>query len=174
MQIVLQCFTKRETRTQQKEPLALCKGFCFCLVWVCRTVGKAQNFFFLFAGTSARFKILFWRLPNYRQVVFYFSDVCRTIGKALFYFFRLPKRRQVTNFLFDVCRNLGKVQHLFLTLAEASANPFMLFCALLLPQLSVICSSTTGRWCGNGLRFWAKPLAVCADQYTSPAPLPCH
>ena len=87
MQIVLQCFTKRETRTQQKEPLALCKGFCFCLVWVCRTVGKAQNFFFLFAETSASLKILFWRLPNHRQVVFYFSDVCRTIGKALFYFF---------------------------------------------------------------------------------------
>ena len=145
MQIVLQCFTKRETRTHQKEPLALHKGFCFCLVWICRTVGKAQNFFFLFAETSARF-----------------------------FLFRLPKRRQVTNFLFDVCRNLGKVQHLFLTLAEASANPFMLFCALLLPQLSVICSSTTGRWCGNGLRFWVKPLDVCADQYTSPAPLPCH
>ena len=174
MQIVLQCFTKRETRTHQKEPLALYKGFCFCLVWVCRTVGKAQNFYFLFAETSARFNLLFWRLPNHRQDVFYFSDVCRTIGKALFIFFRLPKRRQVTNFLFDVCRNLGKVQHLFLTLAEASANPFMLFCALLLPQLSVICSSTTGRWCGNGLRFWAKPLAVCADQYTSPVPLPCH
>lgn len=174
MQIVLQCFTKRETKTHQKEPLALYKGFCFCLVWVCRTVGKTQNFFFLFAETSARFNLLFWRLPNHRQDVFYFSDVCRTIGKALFYFFRLPKRRQVTNFLFDVCRNLGKVQHLFLTLAEASANPFMLFCALLLPQLSVICSSTTGRWCGNGLRFWAKPLAVCADQYTSPVPLPCH
>ena len=174
MQIVLQCFTKRETRTQQKELLALYKGFCFCLVWVCRTVGKAQNFFFLFAETSARFNLLFWCLPNHRQVVFYFSDVCRTIGKALFIFFRLPKRRQGTNFLFDVCRNLGKVQHLFLTLAEASANPFMLFCALLLPQLSVICSSTTGRWCGNGLRFWAKPLDVCADQYTSPAPLPCH
>ena len=171
MQIVLQCFTKRETRTHQKEPLALYKGFCFCLVWVCRTVGKAQNFFFLFAETSASLNLLFWRLPNHRQVVFYFSDICRTIGKALF---RLPKRRQVTNFLFDVCRNLGKVQHLFLTLAEASANPFMLFCALLLPQLSVICSSTTGRWCGNGLRFWAKPLAVCADQYTSPVPLPCH
>ena len=174
MQIVLQCFTNRETRTHQKEPLALHKEFCFCLVWVCRPFGKAQNFFFLFAGTSARFNLLFWRLPNHRQVVFSFSDVCRTIGKALFIFFRLPKRRQGTNFLFDVCRNLGKVQHLFLTLAEASANPFMLFCALLLPQLSIICSSTTGRWCGNGLRFWAKPLAVCADQYTSPAPLPCH
>ena len=147
MQIVLQCFTKRETRTHQKEPLALYKGFCFCLVWVCRTVGKAQNFFFLFAETSARFNLLFWRLPNYRQVVFYFSDVCRTIGKALFIFF---------------------------SFAETPANPFMLFCALLLPQLSVICSSTTGRWCDNGLRFWAKPLAVCADQYTSPAPLPCH
>ena len=188
MQIVLQCFTKRETRTHQKEPLALHKEFCFCFVWVCRTVGKAQNFFFLFAETSASLNLLFWRLPNHRQVVFYFSDVCRTIGKTFFIFptfadrsaklffifFRLPKRRQVTNFLFDVCRNLGKVQHLFLTLAEASANPFMLFCALLPPLLSVICSSTTGRWCGNGLRFWAKPLAVCADQYTSPAPLPCH
>ena len=87
MQIVLQCFTKRETRTHQKEPLALYKGFCFCFVWVCRTVGKAQNFFFLFAETSASLKILFWRLPNYRQVVFYFSDVCRTIGKALFILF---------------------------------------------------------------------------------------
>lgn len=175
MQIVLQCFTKRETRTQQKEPLALYKGFCFCLVWVCRTVGKAQNFFFLFAETSASLKILFWHLPNHRQDVFlFFRRLPNHRQSSFYFFFRLPKRRQVTNFLFDVCRNLGKVQHLFLTLAEASANPFMLFCALLLPQLSVICSSTTGRWCGNGLRFWAKPLAVCADQYTSPAPLPCH
>ena len=87
MQIVLQCFTKWETRTHQKEPLALYKGFCFCLVWVCRTVGKAQNFFFLFAETSARFNLLFWRLPNHRQVVFYFSDVFRPFGKALFIFF---------------------------------------------------------------------------------------
>jgi len=87
MQIVLQCFTNRETKTHQKEPLALHKGFCFCFVWVCRTVGKAQNFFFLFAETSARSNLLFWHLPNDRQVVFYFSDVCRTIGKALFYFF---------------------------------------------------------------------------------------
>ena len=127
-------------------------------------------------------------LPNGRKSSKFLFLVCRNVGKTFFifptfagpsaklflFFFRLPKRRQVTNFLFDVCRNLGKVQHLFLTLAEASANPFMLFCALLLPQLSVICSSTTGRWCGNGLRFWAKPLAVCADQYTSPVPLPCH
>ena len=117
------------------------------LFLVCRNVGKVQHIILAFAEPSA---------------------------KLFLFFFRLPKRRQGTNFLFDVCRNLGKVQHLFLTLAEASANPFMLFCALLLPQLSVICSSTTGRWCGNGLRFWAKPLAVCADQYTSPVPLPCH
>ena len=127
-------------------------------------------------------------LPNGRKSSKFLFLVCRNLGKVqpiilafaepsaklVLFFFRLPKRRQGTNFLFDVCRNLGKVQHLFLTLAEASANPFMLFCALLLPQLSVICSSTTGRWCGNGLRFWAKPLAVCADQYTSPVPLPCH
>ena len=130
------------------------------LFLVCRNVGKVQPIILAFAEPSASRFFFFRRLPNHRQVVFSF--------------FRLPKRRQGTNFLFDVCRNLGKVQHLFLTLAEASANPFMLFCALLLPQLSVICSSTTGRWCGNGLRFWAKPLAVCADQYTSPAPLPCH
>ena len=127
-------------------------------------------------------------LPNGRKSSKFLFLVCRNLGKVqpiilafaessasrFLFFRRLPKRRQGTNFLFDVCRNLGKVQHLFLTLAEASANPFMLFCALLLPQLSVICSSTTGRWCGNGLRFWAKPLAVCADQYTSPVPLPCH
>ena len=131
------------------------------LFLVCRNVGKVQPIILTFAEPSARRFLFFRRLPTVRQSSFLF-------------FFRLPKRRQVTNFLFDVCRNLGKVQHLFLTLAEASANPFMLFCALLLPQLSVICSSTTGRWCGNGLRFWAKPLAVCADQYTSPVPLPCH
>lgn len=133
-------------------------------------------------------KFLFLVCRNVGKVSTYYFGICRTIGKSFFIlptfaepsaklfliFFRLPKRRQGTNFLFDVCRNLGKVQHLFLTLAEASANPFMLFCALLPPLLSVICSSTTGRWCGNGLRFWAKPLAVCADQYTSPAPLPCH
>ena len=127
-------------------------------------------------------------LPNGRKSSKFLFLVCRNVGKVqpiilafaepsaklLLFFFHLPKRRQGTNFLFDVCRNLGKVQHLFLTLAEASANPFMLFCALLPPLLSVICSSTTGRWCDNGLRFWAKPLAVCADQYTSPAPLPCH
>ena len=131
------------------------------LFLVCRNVGKVQPIILAFAEPSASRFLFFRRLPNHRQSSFYF-------------FFRLPKRRQGTNFLFDVCRNLGKVQHLFLTLAEASANPFMLFCALLLPQLSVICSSTTGRWCGNGLRFWAKPLDVCADQYTSPVPLPCH
>ena len=127
-------------------------------------------------------------LPKRRQGSTYYFGVCRTIGKSFFifptfaepsaklflFFFRLPKRRQGTNFLFDVCRNLGKVQHLFLTLAEASAKSFMLLSALLPPLLSVICSSTTGRWCGNGLRFWAKPLDVCADQYTSPVPLPCH
>lgn len=127
--------------------LPRCRKSSKFLFLVCRNVGKSQNIILAFAELSAR-HFLFFR--------------------------RLPKRRQVTNFLFDVCRNLGKVQYLFLTLAEASANPFMLFCALLPPQLSVICSSTTGRWCGNGLRFWAKPLAVCADQYTSPVPLPCH
>ena len=131
------------------------------LFLVCRNGGKSQNIILAFAELSASRFLFFRRLPNHRQSSFYF-------------FFRLPKRRQVTKFLFDVCRNLGKVQHFFLTLAEASANPFMIFCALLPPLLSVICSSTTGRWCGNGLRFWAKPLAVCADQYTSPAPLPCH
>ena len=131
------------------------------LFLVCRNVGKSQNIILAFAEPSAR---RFFIFPTFAE----------PSAKLFLFFFRLPKRRQVTNFLFDVCRNLGKVQHLFLTLAEASANPFMLFCALLLPQLSVICSSTTGRWCGNGLRFWAKPLAVCADQYTSPAPLPCH
>ena len=67
MQIVLQCFTKRETRMHQKEPLALYKGFCFCFVWVCRGVEKAQNFYFLFAETSASLKILFWHLLSREQ-----------------------------------------------------------------------------------------------------------
>ena len=139
MQIVLQCFTKRETRTHQKEPLALYKGFCFCLVWVCRTVGKAQNFFFLFAGTSARFNLLFWRLPNHRQVVFYFSDVCRTIGKALFIFFSfaetparhkfsfwcLPEPRQGSTSFFDTCRSVGKPFHAFLCTSSPSVERYL-------------------------------------------------
>jgi len=90
------------------------------LFLVCRNTGKVQPIILAFAKPSASRFLFFRRLPNHRQKLFLF-------------FFRLPKRRQVTNFLFDVCRNLGKVQHLFLTLAEASANPFMLFCALLLP-----------------------------------------
>jgi len=76
---------------------------------VCRNLGKAQIYFLMFVGTSARLKFIFCRLPEPRQVPNLFFGICPSLGKSQIYFLmfagtsaspkfiflRLPEPRQV-------------------------------------------------------------------------------